>query len=240
MTLSPTDLLRRRTIAQAYLRGEGIEIGALHHPLTLPRGARVRYVDLMPTAELRKEYPQLRGERFVEVDIIDDGEVLRTTADATQDFVIASHFLEHCQDPIRAVGNMLRVLKAGGILYMAIPDKRYTFDRDRPVTPIEHLWRDHQEGPDWSRREHFEEWARLVEKVTDESEVADRVHRLMARDLSIHYHVWSQSEILDLIAALRRIWVFEVEILFRRDREVIVVLRKGAPPDAMACPESTA
>ena len=37
---------------------------------------------------------------------MDDGERLATIADATQDFVIANHFLEHCQDPLGALGNM--------------------------------------------------------------------------------------------------------------------------------------
>ena len=46
-----------------------------------------------------------------------------------------------------------------------MPDKRHTFDIDRPVTPIEHLFRDFDQGPDLSRRDHFEEWARLVDKV---------------------------------------------------------------------------
>ncbi len=30
--------------------------------------------------------------------------------------------------------NLLRVIKRSGILYMGVPDKRYTFDFDRPVT----------------------------------------------------------------------------------------------------------
>ena len=33
----------------------------------------------------------------------------------------------------------------GSILYLAVPDKRYTFDADRPVTPTDHVLRDYQE-----------------------------------------------------------------------------------------------
>ena len=224
----PEELLRRKTIAGAYLRGRGIEIGALHNPLKVPKTARVRYVDRMGTADLRKEYPELDGKKLVSVDILDDGTTLATLADGTQDFVIANHFVEHCEDPIRALGNMLRVLKDGGILYLAIPDKRYTFDRDRPVTPIEHLMRDYQEGPAWSRRQHFEEWTRLVNRVRDEKRVARETDDLMAKRAPIHFHVWTQADLIELIAALRRMWPFDVELLFKRHNEVIFVLRKLA------------
>jgi len=224
----PEELLRRKTIAGAYLRGQGIEIGALHNPLKVPKTVRVRYVDRMRVADLRKEYPELDGKRLVSVDILDDGTTLATLADATQDFVIANHFVEHCEDPIRALRNMLRVLRAGGVLYLAIPDKRYTFDRDRPVTPIEHLMRDYQEGPAWSRRQHFEEWTRLVNKVQDEKRVAREADDLMAKRAPIHFHVWTQAELLELIAALRRMWPFDIELMFKRDNEVIFVLRKPA------------
>lgn len=223
--LKPEELLRRKTIARVFLRGEGIEIGALHNPLKVPPAARVRYVDRMGPDALHREYPELAGKRLVPVDIEDDGETLRTLKDGSQDFVIANHFVEHCEDPIRALGNMLRVLRPSGILYVAIPDKRYTFDRDRPVTPIEHLLRDYREGPTWSRRQHFEEWTRLVSRITDAGKAAREVDELMAKAASIHFHVFTQAEMLEMLAALRTFRAFDIELMFRRDNEVIFVLR---------------
>jgi SAM-dependent methyltransferase len=228
--IRPADLLRRKTIARTYLRGSGLEIGALHNPLKTPPGVRVRYVDRLSNAELRREYPELAGKNLVEVDILDNGETLSSVGDATQDFVIANHFIEHCEDPIGAVSNMLRVLKEGGVLYLAIPDKRYTFDKDRPVTPIEHLMRDFQEGPEWSRRLHYEEWTRLVKKITDRARAGREVDDLIAKRASIHFHVWTQAELLDLIAVMRRKWPFEIELMFRRDNEVLFILRKSPQP----------
>jgi len=225
----PEDLLRRRTIASSYLRGDGLEIGALHNPLKVPPTARVRYVDRMGVADLRREYPELSRERLVDVDILDDGETLASVGDATQDFVIANHFLEHCENPVGAVRNMLRVLKEGGVLYLAIPDKRYTFDRDRPVTPIEHLMRDFQEGPAWSRRAHYEEWTRLVNKITDTTLARREIDSLIVKRYPIHFHVFTQAELLDLMGHLRRLWAFEVELMFKRDNEVLFILRKTGP-----------
>jgi len=222
----PEDLLRRKAIAGAYLRGSGLEIGALHNPLKVPPAARVRYVDKLGDSDLRREYPELKDKDLVHVDIVDDGETLATVADGSQDFVIANHFVEHCENPIAAVGNMLRVLKTGGFLYLAIPDKRFTFDRDRPVTSIEHLMRDYQEGPAWSRRAHYEEWARLVDKIADPAGRERQVETLLARRAAIHFHVWTQAELVDLVAALRRLWSFDIELMFKRDNEVLFILRK--------------
>jgi ubiquinone/menaquinone biosynthesis C-methylase UbiE len=217
----------RETVAEAYLRGEGIEIGALHMPLRVPEAAHVKYVDRMSVEGLRTHYPELNDKELVNVDIIADGEQLESIADATQDFVIANHFVEHCQDPIGALLNMFRVLKPGGILYLAIPDKRCSFDIDRPVTSLEHLMRDHREGPAWSRRQHFEEWTRLVNRVIDEAEVERQTAANMEMDYSIHYHVWTQAEMLELLVALRKMRAFDMEIGLMHESEVIFVLRKS-------------
>jgi predicted SAM-dependent methyltransferase len=222
--------LGRELIANTYLQGEGIEIGALHHPLPVPATARVHYVDRTPVSELRRQYPELAGQNLVTVDIVDDGESLGAIAAGSQAFVIANHFLEHCQNPIGAIRNMLRVLSPGGILYLAVPDKRYTFDRDRPVTPLEHLLRDESEGPAWSRRQHFEEWVRLVNKVEDALEAEKKIAALLEMDYSIHYHVWTQTEFLTLILDLqqRREPAFEIELFLKLEHEILLVLRKSS------------
>jgi SAM-dependent methyltransferase len=221
-------LSARTRIADRYLSGDGIEIGALHNPLPVPRSARIRYVDRLPVSELRAHYPELEQEPLVQVDILDDGERLGTIADSSLDFVVANHFLEHTQNPVGTLLNAFRVLRPGGVLYLAVPDKRHTFDRDRPVTPFDHLLRDFHEGPQVSRRDHFEEWARLVERVP-EDEVPRRAEQLMDQNYSIHYHVWTQREMRELLTAIRdRVDLdFDVELMERIKHEVVFVLRKG-------------
>jgi SAM-dependent methyltransferase len=216
----------RAWIARHYLRGTGIEIGALNSPVTVPKGVKVRYVDRMGAADLKRSYPECEG--IVETDIIADGERLGNLADGTQDFVVANHFLEHCQDPIGAIGHMLRVTRPSGVVYLAIPDKRYTFDRDRAVASIEHVLRDHEEGPEGSRRGHFEEWVTLVKKVSDRADAERQVDRLLAADYSIHFHVWTQVEMFELLIVLRRKYGldFEVETFLRNGDECIFILRK--------------
>jgi SAM-dependent methyltransferase len=157
---------------------------------------------------------------------VDDGERLASIGDGTQDFVIANHFLEHCQNPIGALVSMFRVLRAGGILFLAVPDKRYTFDVDRPITPLEHLLRDHREGPAWSYRQHCEEWVSLVERLRAPREIETRLAELAERNHPIHFHVWTQTEMLELFVALRRLVALDVELIASRDGEVVAVVRK--------------
>ena len=183
----------------------------------------------MSALDLRKQYPELNSKELVNVDIIDHGEHLSEIKDSTQDFAIANHFLEHCQNPIVAISNMLRVLNNGGVLYLSIPDKRYSFDIDRPVTSIEHLLRDYKEGPDWSKRQHLEEWTRRINKIKDDAEIEQQITHLINIDYSIHYHVWTQTEMLELIFTLKKKlhFNFEVELFLRNKDEVIIILKKA-------------
>jgi hypothetical protein len=107
---------------------------------------------------------------------------------------------------------------------IAIPDKRYTFDSDRPVTTFDHILKDYVQGPGWSKRQHFEEWTRAVDKDQRDLEI----ERLMDIDYSIHYHVWTQAEVLELLATLKKrlCFQFDVEMFFKTGNEAIVVLRK--------------
>ncbi|MDX6443615.1 MAG: hypothetical protein QOH71_689 [Blastocatellia bacterium] len=219
--------LGRQLAAFRYLKGEGIEIGALHLPLQVPQVAKVKYVDRLSVAELRKQYEELSNLELVNPDIIADGELLETIQDSSQDFVIANHFIEHSQNPLMALTNMFRVLRDEGILYLAIPDKRYTFDVDRPVTTLDHVLTDYAKGPAWSKRDHFEEWVRLVNK-TEDSVVQDRMDELLRMDYSIHFHVWTQREMWEMLAALRSKLdvLFDIELFLKNGEECIFILRK--------------
>src|SRR5688572_20326660 len=68
----------RSRIARKFLHGSGIEIGALFRPLPLPKKTQVKYVDRHNRGELIAEYPEISYMPFVEVDIIDNGEELKT------------------------------------------------------------------------------------------------------------------------------------------------------------------
>jgi len=220
-------IIDREAIGQLFLHGQGIEIGALNAPLNIPEGLSVQYVDKFTLAELAQKYPEVSPSSLKKVDVISDGETLDPFLPHTLDFVIANHFLEHCQDPISAIKNMIRVLKSEGILFLTIPDKRFTFDCKRSVTPLAHLVQDHQEGPAKSKLDHLLDWARLVDNK-DEATARDHVQLLLKTDYSIHYHVWTQVELLELIWFLKTNLglLLELELFYKNGIEVIIVLRK--------------
>ncbi len=218
--------LDRETMARIYIKGKGIEIGALHNPLRVAKKVNVRYVDRMNNLNLIKQYPELKGRKLVKLDCICDGETLDLIENESQDFVIANSFIEHCQNPIGAIESFFRVLKNKGILYLAIPDKRFTFDKKRPTTTFQHLMKDYNKGSEWSRKQHYEEWVRYTSNLKTEDDIQKQIEYLMQINYSIHFHVWSQNEILELLSELKKMFHFELELFSKTDNEMIVILRK--------------
>lgn len=187
----------RRRLARQVIAGSGIEIGALNSPFPVPPAARVRYLDRLTTEQLRIEYPELGGEPLVPVDLVDDGEALTKLEKRSQDFVIASHFLEHCEDPIGTLEAHLRVLRPGGTLLLALPDRRRGIDRHREPTSLAHLIADHECGPETSREEHYREWARLVDLPLGNVRaglVEVHASSMRQRGYRIHFHCWTPDE----------------------------------------------
>jgi SAM-dependent methyltransferase len=214
----------RELLARLYVRGEGLEVGASHFPVPVPRGVKVRYVDFAEVAELRRRHPELD---IPAPDIVDDGATLSSVADDSQDFLLSCHVLEHLPDPIGAVRTWLRVLKPGGVLLLAIPDKRFTFDCRREVTTWEHLRGDHEGAPG----DHSEEFRREYQEtygIKDEGALNLLVARLRESPGTPHLHVWGQIEMLEFVSALRRYGLdFEVEAFLSYGNEGACVLRKG-------------
>lgn len=230
-TATPEIRDTRHELAGELLRGSGIEIGALHLPVVLPPGVSVRYVDRMNVPELRAHYPELEGLDLAPVDVVNDGELLSSFEPETVDFIVANHFLEHCEDPVRTITTHLGKLRPGGVLFYAVPDKRFTFDFRRPRTPLSHVIADHDDGGQGSRHEHYLEWVRLVypdgDGPPDEDAVRTHAAALEATKYSIHFHVWTQSDLLELIVHCQKLLgSFEIEALRRFGVENIVVLRK--------------
>lgn len=217
-----------RSLPDVYLRGDGVEVGALADPLRLPPSARATYLDRFSVEGLREQYPTLRDLELVPVGIVADGEHLNGVDDASRDFIIARHFLEHCQDPIGTLKNFFRILRPDGIVYLTIPDKRYTFDSRRDVTPLEHLVADHENGPTASRQAHFLDYVRGTEPHLSNDAVERRARELIASDYSIHYHVWTQHEILELLLTLRPQIGFDIETFCKNRHEMICILRKDS------------
>jgi SAM-dependent methyltransferase len=229
----------KRARAARWLSGSGIEIGALHNPLWVPPGVEVRYVDRSSESDLRRQYRELAEEVLVPVSIIGDAQNLSAIVTDSVDFVIANHLLEHLEDPIRGLGEMVRVLRPGGVLYLALPDPRVTFDRDRPLTSVDHVVSEYRCGTARSREDHFVEWVERAEPHIEWMRRAgvktgpERVRELIDLNYSIHFHVWRPDTFLDFLIEAKRETGIELELVEftacsrENDDEYIFVFKKG-------------
>jgi SAM-dependent methyltransferase len=215
----------RDDLAFRYLRGDGIEIGAYYLPQRVRDGVRVRYVDYT-TADVLATL-DVRHPWAVETDVIDEAEKLANFEDESIDFVIANHVVEHTEDPVAAIKAFVRVLRPGGVVFITLPDPRHSFDRHRPRTTLEHVLRDHREGPEVSRRDHYEEWARYIEGVSGDRAIAERADQFAAEEERNHFHVWEPDTFLELLLALDL--PIQIEAVQATEPEFSVIFRKREP-----------
>jgi predicted SAM-dependent methyltransferase len=211
------------------LSGDGIEIGAASLPVRVPPRVRVRYVDnLDRDALIAQSGDGFLGEGIDKAavprtDVVDDAQTLSTFADESVDFVIAAHVLEHLEDPIGALENFARVIRPGGTIFLVLPEARRNFDYLRERTTVEHLRRDHREGPHTSRQHHYAEWAEYIEGIGPAG-IPARSAEYEAEDAHHHFHVWELDGFLELLAAIG----LDCDLLHAQlyMREFAVILRK--------------
>jgi GT2 family glycosyltransferase/glycosyltransferase involved in cell wall biosynthesis/SAM-dependent methyltransferase len=192
----------RKDLSFKYIRGEGIEIGALHQSLPIPSNVKIHYVDRLEYMELLDQYPELSNEEVIRPDIIDDAYSLKTIENDSYDFCICNHVFEHMRDPIGAFINWVRILKPGGILYISIPDAGNPLDTGRPVTTLQHIIDDYTTVDLTKDRQHFFECARYWHNTGDDKANAIAESNWQ-RGYSIHYHVFDDPAIHQILNHLQ-------------------------------------
>ena len=119
-------------------RLDGIEIGPLTHPVVERGQGRILYADHAPVEELKEKYASdssVQPDRMVPLDVVIGGGTLaEAVGGRTFDYAVASHVIEHVPDFLGFLRDVADVLRSEGFLCLAIPDKRYTFDRPRATT----------------------------------------------------------------------------------------------------------
>ena len=243
---------QRERLAKRYVKGCGLEIGALHRPLALPAGVNVKYVDLVSREESIKKFPELDASEIVAVDYIDDGFILSEIPQASQDFLIANHVLEHTPNPIQALKNWARILKPEGILFITVPIAKECFDKGRSLTTLEHLIDDFelynknaqaqaQAKIEQKNKDHLREWINLSErnlfteryadyKHPSSAEIEKRIEATDIKNIEIHFHTFS------LHSYKRLLFYFNAEIdqtvqkekVIKNGGEIVSVLKKNS------------
>ena len=206
----------RRDLSFRYIAGSGVEVGALNAPLEILANVTVKYADLYATDPMRADYVP---------EIITDIESLDGIDDASQDFFVANHVLEHVENPLRALHSISRVLRTGGVAFIALPDKRFTFDKRRAVTPLAHLIRDFEEGPEWSAYPQYLDWAENVEGLRDKAAHERALLLLSGRD-NIHFHVWDFDAMAEFFSYVATLTGLNIEHSQFNRSEGVWILRK--------------
>ncbi len=185
--------MQHRTTGLQILRGHGLEIGALHQPAPIPPTCTVDYCDAISLADAAILFPELPPESIVAPRYLCDLDKggLRQFADWQFDFVILCHVIEHVANPIAVVAELFRITRYGGHVVIAAPDSRYTFDRDRALTPFNHLLTEYCQGVDTVSDEHYLDFLFAVQpsfRSLPDDELNQHLAGVRAR--REHAHVW--------------------------------------------------
>jgi SAM-dependent methyltransferase len=205
---------QRRAVAERFLTGEGVEVGAGDRPFPVPRHVQVFYGDIRDTASIQDYFKteDVRSGNPI------DAQTFVGIANDSLDFVISAHVIEHLRDPVGSVVNAIRILRPAGIHILVVPDMQFTFDRRRPETTVEHALLDYEDGGERTCRQAYEEHLRYVHpELTSqhytEAEIqwqADETTRRW-REFDVHFHAWTRAGFESLLAAAARYASFAVE-----------------------------
>lgn len=196
------------------LRGVGLEIAPFYRPTLLKRDYNIFYTDYTTELDLIKKHEHLSiaeqiRENIVPVDFLwVPGKTLTDCVGTTRfDYAIASHVIEHVPDVLGWVIQILDVLQPGGVLSLAVPDKRYTFDAYRSETEV------HDLIDAWLRNPHAPTPGQIYDMLSKSCEVPpdhprpaeeeipfEMLNRCYTDQQALHFafHAYKNGEYLDI------------------------------------------
>jgi SAM-dependent methyltransferase len=137
-----------RLLAGITKEQKGIEIGPWFNPVApKSEGFNCMSLDVFDTETLRSRAerdPNISADMAAKIEDVDlVGSSVDIAALASKhgclgdiDYIVSSHNLEHIPDPIRFLQGCAQTLKPGGVLSLAVPDKRACFDHYRPHSTL--------------------------------------------------------------------------------------------------------
>lgn len=192
-------IMEHRDIIGRYLSGLGAEVGAFKTPLP---GIEPIYIDCFEeyagTPTLLDYYGSAVAMPFL---------------DSSLNYVAASHVIEHVANPLAALCEWYRICRHRGILYIVVPDRRYTFDRNRALTTVDHMLEDFKSGVDDDDPTHIDDFifnldwklyspeAAYEDEVKTRNDLRDKYYAAVrARlNINIHFHTFEPASFFQLI-----------------------------------------
>jgi SAM-dependent methyltransferase len=197
-----------------HLSGTGLELGPFFQPFPVDMpGTRVWYVERRTVEENEALFPEWDGAPFQRPDLVADldRERLGMVRTGSLGFVIASHVLEHLAEPLGMIDDIHRVLEPGGTVLIVLPDRsRCVDDQRRDAPSIEHLADEFRTNVKHVSDEHVVEYLRAM--TLAEHDPGRSLDYDEWRSRSIHVHVWTEHEFLEVleycVSALGHGWEF--------------------------------
>lgn len=195
------DALEARAFLLKDYHGTGLEFGAANLPLPLPLDATVEYSDIFSQDEGAN--PLRGGVAFVSTAHHTSLDEMEGIPENTYDFIVSSHVIEHCRNPIRVLQAAHQKLKKGGRLFFTVPHMHYTFDKDRRLTSVAHMVEDFLH-PDHERDAiHTMDFVVNVlfqEPERDQARIDAILKQYMQREeIDVHYHTFTEENFDDMI-----------------------------------------
>jgi hypothetical protein len=130
-----------------------LEIGAADNPTFWPDEGPIRYLDVYSREELLHQYrsnPRRNPDHLVPVDYVTRSGLPDEVVTDRFSLIIANHVIEHLPDLLGWLASIRRIVAADGHLFLAIPDKRYTFDYIRRTTDVIDIVQGHAQATELS------------------------------------------------------------------------------------------
>lgn len=142
--------------------------------------------------------PGKTGQQF-----ISEAADLQQIKSESYDFLVSSHCLEHCANPVKTLMEWKRVTKREAGLIIIVPHYFATFDRRRPVTTIGHMIEDYQNNTPESDLTHAAEVIALHDFSKEDviragKEFNDRIQNNFS-NRSMHHHVFNGLNFAQLL-----------------------------------------
>jgi SAM-dependent methyltransferase len=229
----------RYRMAEPFLSGRGIEIGAGMNPQRLPEGVVCEYFDKRNDEEFLKyfaENSKIKTYPMTEFSLY--------FADLS-DFLIAHNVLEHCSNPISTLIGWHNLVKHGGTVIISVPYHECCPDKGRNVSPFDHILLDYlleRNDDSFESREHI--YSNIMGWIDDggfkgksKLEVAQSAHQCAKAEVNdLHWHVFSEDvlKMIIMFSALitgkniifeRVAAPYKTDIVEKTDCEIIMVYR---------------
>jgi len=258
--IRPTDRSQYQERRRAFLAKHvdvsatrGLEFGGFDLPTVPPTLGECAIADMRSEYHLSQEF-KLPLDEICFVDcIVQPGLASYRQIEDRFDYVVLCHVLEHIPDVITTINDLGKLLVPGGILFIALPDKRETPDASRHSTTLSRLVErqlDQTVTPSLSEIAEFSlAWNEEFQKQYKESMHTFfqdmRSHQLFGNP-DVHCNVWTDYEFTqqlrelidaDYVTALEIVGIQSTQNPFN---EFYIALRRRLKPAATENPASSA